>query len=1130
MFPDSERFAEPVLLGEGTLGRVYQAEDAADGSRIAVKVLHPVPPWAMYRLQSEFSTLLTVEHRNIVSPLALHDNGEPCLITMPHIDGPTLPEWLATSPDPGALQEVFGQLTRALMALHAHGLLHRNLKPDNVRIDRSGVVKLLDAGLAGLLFDPHTAPDAPHTRYQAPELRADPAAVTPASDWYSLGVMLAEQTAGTDGPLAALCAALAHPDPAWRPDGIAILAALAATRPWPPGRPVARPFVGREAPLEALEACWQQRQEGPVVALLIGLRGSGATTLAERFLARHRDEADVVTIRCHAPSRLPSGVLNQLVEALPTVTIDGLSPALTQVFPALRARPGRLTDAPLPPDPRAVRFQALDDLRALLVNATTERALVVFIDDIHCADAISARVLADLLTADVPARLLLLCTCPAERVADAAFLQSWTELEQLAVPAGWMHRIPVPPLSDAAIHDLLEQQGLRDPAQRDRIVATAGGSPLFAERLLRMGLTGAAAAPRLTIRQALTRHLATLPPRQRRILGVLSAAQQPISLELLSGIIGEDIAEDVAALVDDALITPPPDVALAHELLQDTLQGHGVPTLDHHALALALMEDEEDPAGMSGVRICWHLLAAGTPGDAISYAITTADRAAAALQLEAAEERYRLALEHLPPSDSRRKRVVAAASAVMVRLGQARDAAPLLEEIAALRGEDEDWQRRAAEQWIAAGEHVRGLEMLQSLLERAGIRWPSGRAERGLLLRLGMTRLRLQQLPEGWDTGSPEPAAQHRMALCWTAAQALWSIDPMRVQYLLMTGLQHALRAKTSRQAARFGLLLYATRGPADRLAACRDLARRIGQPELRALSIWMSAAMLHAGAPAESIPQYEEAIQLFERECPEATWESGQTRAGLLDALWWAGQVSEMGTRWRDNLKRARSLKDQSLWCAAALCGGRLALLEGRLGRARERVGQILQRARPSAEHLHARLLSIRCALYAGELSGVGLQLDATTRSLEDADLQVMPALHLHLLDLHAAALAALTRARRDGASPAGCPSARALSRAEARLLKQLDRSGRPDMAALAHLHRGSFAAARGANAEALSALSVAEKQLTAAGLLLHAALCAAAAGRLSGTPADADLLGLGVVAPDAMLRAFVPGAISGR
>ncbi|MDG1482388.1 MAG: protein kinase family protein [Myxococcota bacterium] len=1124
MFPETERLSGPVLLGRGALGRVYRAEDTVDGSVLAVRVLPPAAPWAKYRLQSGFSSLQSIDHQNLVRPTDLHDAGEPWFITMAHVDGPTLPEWIQQHAGPGAIQEGFGQLTRGLMALHRAGMLHRNLKPSNVRVDARGVVKILDSGLAGLLFDPHVASNAPTTRYEAPELRACPEQVSAAADWFSLGVLLREQLSDAEGPLTALCAALTHPDPTMRPDGPAVLAVLVAIPAWPPRRLVGHPIVERGACLVALERCWEQCQDGPVIALLSGRSGDGATTIAEHFLTRLAEDIPTITIHSHIPSRTPLGLVRRIVAALPVVPVAGLSPALRQVFPILRDQQEAPSNIAVPLDPRATRFQALDDLRALLVTATEASPLVLLLDDLHHADAVSAQVLADILTAAAPPRLLLLGTCPSESLSEAAFLQDWTELEEQAGPAGWLHRISVPPLSSAALHDCLRQQGLAAPEQRARIVSAAAGSPLFACSLLRTGLSNTKGMPQLTHRQLLTRHIATRSTRQQRILEVLAAAQQALPSEMLTEILGEDSRDDLAMLHSDGLITAPPDISLAHERVCDAVQARAAPMLYHRSIAQALIEHEPSEP----VRIYWHLLASGDPASAVPYAIAAADQAAASLQLEAAGTHYRLALAHLPASDIRRKRVVAAAAAVMVRLGLSREAAPLLEEIATRRGDDADWTRRAAEQWIAAGEHTRGLEMLQTLLERSGVRWPSGRTEQAVLLRLGMTRLRLLALPEGWDTGSTESAATHRMALCWTAALALWRVDPLRVQYLLMTGLQHALRAKAARQAARFGLLLYTARGSTpDRLSACQALARRIDQPELHALADWTTAATSHAGNPQRSIPSYRCARDRFEQDCPEAIWESAMTRIGLLDALWWSGRLELLRPMWQDNLKRARSLKDQSLWCAAALAGGRLALLEGRVGRARERVAQIRARPRPLAEHLHARLLGARCALYTGELDGIATEVEAIWRALDSASLFGLPALQLHALDLRAAALAALRSAHAAGIPPADAPSSRALSRAEGRVRKTLERSGRADMKALAGLHRGSILAAQGNRDGARGVLTSTRTMLESAGLTLHVALCTAAISHLSDAPDDTPLLKLGVLEPSALLQAYLPGVL---
>lgn len=1122
MFPETERFSEPEFLGQGALGTAYKALDADTDSVVVIKVLNPAPPWALYRLQSEFPSLQSLSHRNLVSVLELDDSSEPWFLTMAHVEGVRLSSWLAENPGQAALREVFCQLTRGLMALHEHGLIHRNLKPSNVLIQTNGCLKLLDGGLAGLLFDPHAADDTQRSRYHAPELGAEPTILTPAMDWYSLGVMLLEHLEAPSQQISKLCAALTHPDPASRPDGVVVLSVLAAIRRWAPHPLLDRPFVGRLPALEVLEDCLRQCAIGPSVALLMGQPGMGMTTLAQRFLARRiaADDATVISLRCHEPSQAPFGLLNALVAALPAIEVTGLSPALPQMFPVLHRWLPRAHASTLPPNPRAVRFQAFDDLRSLLLATTAARPLVVLVDDLHWADGVSARVLADLLTAADAPRVLLVGCCPLAEESRAAFLQHFSDLRQTAEVAGWYHRISLPPLTDEDTLKLLTLQGVSDEEQRDHVISESGGNPLFAEHLVRLGLSGTRAGPRLTLQQALTRHLSTQPPQQRAILALLAVARQPLEAEQLTRILGTDLTADLHALQVDRLIDTGPMLALAHVRIQEAILGLIRQASHHQTLVKVLMEDEADP-----VRICWHLLAADLPAEAIPHAITAGDRAAATLQLESAAQLYQLALAHLTTDDSRRGRVVEACAAVMVRLGRAPEAAPLLEEIATQR-DDASWGRRAAEQWIAAGELDRGLAMLRTLLEQAGVRWPGGRTEQGLMMRLGMARLRLQSLPEDWAAAKPDPDVQHRLALCHTAAQALWSVQPGRVQYLLMIGLQQALQARSPRLAARLGLLLYTSRDLPERLV-CHSLALRLDLPDLHALSNWMQAATLHAGQPAESLPFYEAAITQFEQECPEATWESQQTRVGRLDALWWTGSIEKIRSAWRDNLKRARSLKDQPLWCAATLCGGRLALLEGRSGRARERVGGILSRARPSAERMHAHLLGVRCALYTNHLDGIGRQISTLWQEIIATDLHLRPALHLHALDLRAAAVAALLLAQRHDPPPAGGMSLRVLQRTAIQINKVLQRSQRPDMQALAAMHQGSLAAIDGEHMAAQQHLTEAQDQFTALNMPLYIALCTAALGRLSGIPNDSVLLTLGVVDPDAILRAHLPGAI---
>ena len=142
-------------LGAGGMGEGYEARDVRLDRRVAVKVLPPAVANDSERLRrfvQEARTASNLNHPNIVT---IYDVGNEKLdgqdvhyIAMELISGVTLRHWLTERPP---LREVLATLARAAEGLaraHAAGVVHRDLKPDNIMITRDGAVKILDFGLA----------------------------------------------------------------------------------------------------------------------------------------------------------------------------------------------------------------------------------------------------------------------------------------------------------------------------------------------------------------------------------------------------------------------------------------------------------------------------------------------------------------------------------------------------------------------------------------------------------------------------------------------------------------------------------------------------------------------------------------------------------------------------------------------------------------------------------------------------------------------------------------------------------------------------------------------------------------------------------------------------------------------
>jgi serine/threonine protein kinase len=140
-------------LGSGAMGRVYLAEDPALGRQVAIKVVHggaEARAEAQLRFRREARISAQLNHPNVVTVL---DVGEdPVLgpfLTLEYLEGESLETRLARGPLPPAeALPLLIQAIHALDAAHAAGIIHRDVKPGNLRIDGRGRLKLLDFGIA----------------------------------------------------------------------------------------------------------------------------------------------------------------------------------------------------------------------------------------------------------------------------------------------------------------------------------------------------------------------------------------------------------------------------------------------------------------------------------------------------------------------------------------------------------------------------------------------------------------------------------------------------------------------------------------------------------------------------------------------------------------------------------------------------------------------------------------------------------------------------------------------------------------------------------------------------------------------------------------------------------------------
>jgi serine/threonine protein kinase len=191
------------LLGIGGMGMVFEAENTLSRRKVAIKVVAEAEADDLRRLKREAETIARLNHQRICTfHESIEHEGRLCLV-MERLDGSDLKQHLANGTlTTSEILDIAVQIAEALEAVHAIGIVHRDIKPGNVFVGRNGAVKLLDFGLATRFqvdecsdtpLDGSTIPGRPFgtANYMAPE-RILQMPADPRSDLFSVGVLLYE--------------------------------------------------------------------------------------------------------------------------------------------------------------------------------------------------------------------------------------------------------------------------------------------------------------------------------------------------------------------------------------------------------------------------------------------------------------------------------------------------------------------------------------------------------------------------------------------------------------------------------------------------------------------------------------------------------------------------------------------------------------------------------------------------------------------------------------------------------------------------------------------------------------------------------------------------------------------------
>lgn len=958
------RFQIERELGSGGEGIVLLAHDKVRRGRVALKMLHTSEFMSVGALKREFRFLRGLIHPNLAQLYELHIEHDEAFFTMAYIEGQ---HFLHAAARTHPLRPLLAQLMQVLAFLHARGLVHRDLKPQNILVQNNGRVVLVDFG-AGLRLES----DALQARavlgtpeYIAPELLQG-ASPSPKSDSYSLGLVLFEALTqqkylgGGTRPsdlapelpkdLDELCIRLLDPDPEHR-----LSIAEALTTVVEPGTPVhdslvpsldRHRFAGRSEELLKLDTAFVRMLEGdePVLAFLSGESGVGKTALLERFRSRRRD-ALVLFGLCseneYIRHKAFDGVIGNLLDYLrsPKAPENDLTrslskedrAALAQLFPELRELLA-FRSAQMRPDhglePRAARRAGYRALARFLTALTREIPVVIAIDDLQWGDVDSARLIFEVFSGPQAPPCLLILSYRSDLKGESPCLlalRQGAECLEDELPCLDLRLGPLGMDESKELCETLAEGELSDGLM-ERLAYRSQGNPFLITELVnyfRQLVRSDRADEDIEYPQIIAEKVSALSPAARDLFALCCLGGQ-LPVPRVRELLGKDPRGPMDELTSARLCSTRAgsmSIGPLHDQVRRafvTLGFRGDRDL-HLRLARAFLVEPSDQG-----KAALHFFSAGEKELAGGHAEEAAMEAESRLALDQAVELFQLALDCLGPGASadHRFRLEERKALALANAGRAAEAATVFARLAETASPPlaHEYRRRAAEQWLCSGAIAQGVALLERVHREVGLTWPNSPKRALIATAIGRARLAFRSIPKSPQSTPPKGRLALRLETCRTA----WSIGHISSVHGAANSARQLRFALDSNSAEPIAFAIgmeacfRAMRGTKARglVEKYRATAERL-MPTPRSHYGEAFLAFIHAMSlyflsdQREAYSYFERAERLLFERCRAVSWELSTTRMFWASNMIFLGRHRELDRRMRVWLRDARQRSD---------------------------------------------------------------------------------------------------------------------------------------------------------------------------------------------------------------------------